>query len=133
MRFGIREFGRISQASFPIRKRGFVVTGVFLPGSSRSHGKQLRNVDEPIPPSLSRMRQDLWQSAAQYLRRLFLSARSYLRLRLDPAAGFARAVRLPYARSVALSRTAAIAARLSPVTPHRIYAPSKSAATWPAP
>src|SRR5260370_15662947 len=53
------------------------------------------------------MRQDLGQPAAQPLRRLFLAARNYLRLRFSPTAHFARPVSLARAEHVALSRTAA--------------------------
>src|SRR5258706_1034758 len=120
MRFGIREIGRISQASFPIWKRGFVVTGVFLPGSSRSHRSVLQ--DERLRTPLPRMRQDFWQSATQYLRRLLLSPRSHLRLRFDPAAGVAAVVYFARAEPLEVSRAAAFAGGVSAVAAYGIHA-----------
>src|SRR5208282_136945 len=111
---------RISRASFPIRKRGFVLTG-FLPGSSRSHGKKLQNGDEHLPAPLPRMRQDLGQPAAQYLRRLFLAARSHLRLRFASLAPFTRTVRLARAEHLALPRAAAASGGVSAVPAGRIH------------
>src|ERR1035437_4012035 len=58
----------------------------------------------------------------QLLRRLFLAARNHLRLRFAPLAPFARTVRLACAEHVALSRTAAVAGRISGVAPSGIHA-----------
>src|SRR5271167_4068750 len=120
MRFGVERFFGRTRASFPIRKRGFVLTGVFLPGSSRSHRKKSHHGDEHPPAPLPRMRQDLGQSAAQYLRRLFLAPRNYLRLRFAPLAPFARTVRFARPEHLALSRIAAAASGLSALPPRWI-------------
>jgi threonine synthase len=53
----------------------------------------------------------------QHLRRLFLAARSHLRLRFASVAPFARTVRLARAEHVALSRTAAAAGGFQPSLP----------------
>src|SRR5580658_1863266 len=128
MRFGVAKLFRISRASFPIRKRGFVLTGVFLPGSSRSHGKKLHNGDEHVPAPLPRMRQDLGQPTAKYLRRVFLATRNYLRLRFTALARFARPVRLARAEHLALSRIAAAAGWISAVAAGGIHAAGKRSA-----
>src|SRR5260221_4086078 len=113
MRFGISESVRISQASFPIRKRGFVVTGYFLPGSSRIVTEGCSGyVDERIRTGLPRVRQDFRQSAAQYLRRLLLPSRSHLRLRFHPAAPVASVAFFARPEPLALSRAVASASRV---------------------
>jgi len=74
------------------------------------------------------MRQDLGQPAAQYLRRLFLAARDYLRLRFASLATFARTVCLARAQHVALSRVAAAAGGVSALPPCWIYPAGQRAA-----
>src|ERR1700690_116885 len=67
------------------------------------------------------MRQDLGQPAAQYLRRLFLTARSHLRLRFHSPAHFARNLCLARTQYLALSRVVATASGVSALPPSRFY------------
>src|ERR1035437_4971873 len=122
MRFGVEANCSRLPNLFSNPEKGFCRKWGISPGSSRSHGKKLQNGDEHLPAPLPRMRQDLGQPTPQLLRRLFLAARNHLRLRFAPLAPFARTVRLACAEHVALSRTAAVAGRISGVAPSGIHA-----------
>src|SRR5450759_4829270 len=119
MRFGVEANCSHLPNLFSNPEKGFCRNWGNLPGSSRSHGKKLQ--DEHLRTPLPRMRQDLGRPAAQHLRRLFLAARNYLRLRFDPLAHFARTDRLARAEHVALSRAAAAAGGVSALPPCWIY------------
>src|SRR5450755_89976 len=129
MRFGVIAICSRIPSLFSHSEKGFCVNwGNFLPGSSRGHGKKLQNEDEHLRTPVPRMRQGLGQPAAQHLRRLFLAARNYLRLRFHPLAYFARSVRLARAEHVALSRVAAAAGGVSALPPRWFYPADKRSA-----
>src|SRR5271155_203828 len=122
MRFGVAKFDSHFPDLFSHSEKGFCINWVFFPGSSRSRRKKLHNGDEHVPAPLPRMRQNLGQSAAQYLRRLFLTARSHLRLRFDSFAHFTRPVCLARTEHMALSRAIAAAGGISTVAAGGLHA-----------